>query len=493
MSVEELKSQSSSTEKNNVDIEINDINDVSTGEEDLYIDPAAESALLRKLDLNLMPIFGCVYFLSMLDRSNIGNAKIAGMFEQLHLTNQEFSTAVSIFYATYVSVEIPGTIIMKAVGAKTYLSAAMMAWSLVTLFTCFVRSYASLCVVRVLLGLFEGGVFPALALYISFFYKPREQTRRYGYLFLCSCLSGAFTGLIATGITKIKPHGNFLSWSWLFVIEGAISVVLVAMIWFFLPDDPADAKFLNAEEKNLMRIRRNQMIKYTGATKKLEFKEAINAWKDPFVWISCVIQFCLDIVGYGFSTFLPSILKLQLGYDTMQAQYLTIPVFVVAAIGTYTFCNISDRVPNSKYYVIGGLSILSLVGYIILLTDVSGGVKYFACYLIGFTLYGTLATNFASVATNQAPNFRKTIAVGTNQTLGNVAGAIVGQVYRSAPYKLGNGFSLGCVALAIILSAVQRALCIHYNKVKEEIQAGTRPDTMKERTGSNALDFRYLY
>lgn len=489
MSLEKVDSAASISEKQPNDIVEAEINSDGT-QDNLYIDPVKERKLTRKLDLYLMPIFCYIYFLSSLDRSNIGNAKIVGLSSQLHLTNHQFSTAVSIFYATYVSVEIPGTIIVKKLGHKWFMAGAIFCWSMVTIFTCFVRSYGSLIACRLLLGLFEGAVFPSQSLYIAMVYKREEQSKRLGYLYICSCCSGAFNGLIATGITKIKPHGDFLSWGWLFVIEGLISVVTPIWIIFGLPNDPATAPFLNEEEKQLMQIRKLQMAQYTGE-EKFDKREIYKAVTDPKVWISCALQFCVDIILYGFSVFLPSILKLQLGYSTMAAQYLSIPVYVVAAIGTGSVMYLSDKLKDKKWILQVSELVLAAAGYIILLACKNGGVNYFATYLIGFTIYVGPGISISWLNINNSPHYRKSTALGCNQAFGNVAGAISAQIFTKAPYYLGNGFSLGCAVVGIVLTILQRLYLGYQNNLKDKIIKGEKEDTKKFRNGCDALDFKY--
>lgn len=192
--------------------------------------------------------------------------------------------------------------------------------------------------------------------------------------------SGAFGGLIATGITNIKSTGIMESWSCLYIIEGCISFLAAWWVYFCLPDDPVNAKFLNAEQKEIMKIREKQRKKYMG-NPNFDSKEFILAIKNPKLFISCTIQFSIDLVLYGYSTFLPSILNLQLRYNTMEAQYLSVPVYAVAAISVYSFSFLSDK-KNIKSHIIFGVNAFGMVGYIILLVSPSAAVNYFATYLI---------------------------------------------------------------------------------------------------------------
>jgi len=458
-------------------------------DESLYIDPKEEAKLVRKLDLFIMPMFSMIYFLSFLDRSNIGNARVSGMQEDLGMSNSQYSTSVSILYATYVTFQLPGTLVVKKIGAHRFISCALFGWSMVTIFTSFVRSYGALLAVRLLLGMFESGVFPAQALYLYYTYKRSEQTKRIGYLYVCSCLSGAFGGLIAGAITKIKPVGSFNSWCWLFIVEGLISLICSVIIWFSLPSNAAKAYFLNDREKELMEIRAKQTARFQG-NQKFEMKEVFNAWMDPKFWMATIIQFCCDIVLYGFSTFLPSILKLQLGFTTQEAQYLTIPCYIVAGLAVLIIAYCSDRYGHKYYlFLVGNVS--AVIGYSLLLANTKPSVNYFATYLIAISLYTSSGVNFTWMNVNIAPHYRRAAALGSNQALANTSGAIAGQIYRNAPYKLGNAFSLGCCVLGIVVATILRIYLGRLNRIKKEILNGEREDTMKERTGDKELTFIY--
>lgn len=67
-----------------------------------FIDPVIEKRVIRKLDWHLVPLLMALYLLAFLDRSNIGNAKIAGMKEALNLTDDRYSWLLTIFYISYI-------------------------------------------------------------------------------------------------------------------------------------------------------------------------------------------------------------------------------------------------------------------------------------------------------------------------------------------------------------------------------------------------------
>lgn len=247
------------------------------------IDPAEERRLLAKLDLFFVPVIMLVYLSCFLDRSNIGNVKVAGMPEDIGATTEEISTAVSIFYATYVLVEAPWAMALKKITPRVLMTALCVVWSLTTIFSGFVTSIGGMYAARLVLGACEGGLFPGLNLYLTMVYKREEQARRVSYLFVCTAVSGAFGGLLAYVILKMDGVGGYAGWRWVYIIEGLFSVVVAVIVWFGLPNDPGNAYFLNDREKYLMRIRAEQRAQYMGA-EEFSWDEVLITLRDPKLW-----------------------------------------------------------------------------------------------------------------------------------------------------------------------------------------------------------------
>lgn len=138
-------------------------------------------------------------------------------------------------------------------------------------------------------------------------------------------------------------------------------------------------------------------------------------------------------------------------------------------------------------------NIFGIIGYILLLTVKNTAVLYFATFLIGITTYTSVGLNVAWLNVNIAPQYRRALEIGLQQTMGNCAGIVAGQVYRTSPYVLGNAFSLGSLVVAQVTVAAFGFYLRRETKIKEQIAAGEIEDTRRIRTGDAEVEFKYIY
>ncbi|KAH7363015.1 high-affinity nicotinic acid transporter [Plectosphaerella cucumerina] len=395
---------------------------------DVYVDPVLEKKVLRRLDKRFAPLFCALYFMAYLDRSNIGNAAVAGLRTDLGLTGPQFSVAVSVFFATYVVFMVPFVLAQRWLKTHRAIAAMACAWSVVTICTAFVSNYGGLLTCRLVLGICESGFFPCISLYITMVYNRQEQGLRFAYLFSATAFSGMFGGLVATGITRIGSVGGLGAWSWLYIIEGLISLLVVPWAFFGLPEVPARARWWTPEERDTMERRELKRQEYMGAN-SFEWAQVVSALRTWRLYTGALIQFFQDIILYGFSSFLPSILRDGLGYSTLEAQYLSVPVYLLGGVSFFVAALIGDRwgLRGSALFV---LDIFAVVGYAILLAVENSGVRYFACFMIALPLYCGPGLNETWIVNNTAPHYRRATSLGISQAVGNVAGVVAGQVYH---------------------------------------------------------------
>ncbi|KAH8880583.1 retrograde regulation protein 2 [Thozetella sp. PMI_491] len=440
------------------------------------VDPerqAQEKALVRKLDLFIAPVMMLLMLISYLDRGNIGFAATQGMTTDIGLQGSQLNTAVSVFYIFYILAEFPTSILVKRLQFNRVIPAITFCWGIVCLGTGFIHSFGPLVVTRVLLGFFEGCLFPSMTLFFCNWYKREELAVRVAFLFIGSALSGAFGGLLAWAMLNMNGVAGMAGWRWLYIIEGIITVFYAGCCIFLVPKSFETAYFLNDKEKALMRRRAEEMEAYSGGDGHYGKHDIKLAAKDIKSWAHGIIQIAVVTILYGFGTFLPIIIKDGFKFSTVQAQYLVIPVnlwgAVVYAVGAY----LSDRY-TKRFLPLIICAPFGIVGYAILLSGQSAAVNYFATFLIATACFLCTGTNIAWLSGNCAPDGKRAGSLGILLTLTNIGGVVSGQIYQSnaAPgYTLGHAWSLGCLSFAWIGWWFVRAIYLKRNAEKERMVA----------------------
>jgi MFS family permease len=238
------------------DVERTEASNNSPAPSHLDIDPVAEAKLVRKLDFTIYPVFYVLYTMAFLDRINISNAKIQGMVSELDMVdNNHFNIALFIFFVPYILLEVPSNIIIRYVRPSLYLGTLMFMWGIINMCMGFVQSYQQLVGLRILLGVFEAGIMPGIIFVTSFYYKRHEFQKRVSVLFSSTVVAGAFGGLLAYAIAGLGGSQGRAAWRWIFIIEGAVTAFLAIPAMFLIVDWPEQCRYLNADEKELLRKR----------------------------------------------------------------------------------------------------------------------------------------------------------------------------------------------------------------------------------------------
>ncbi|KAK4631841.1 hypothetical protein CLAFUW4_03088 [Fulvia fulva] len=194
---------------------------VADGISAAWIDPKKERRMMWKFDLFAVGLFGLFYMMANLDRSNWGNAQIAGMPEDIGLVGNQFGTATTLLYATYVPFEAPAALLVKKFSPKYLMACCALCWGVTTLGMGFIQSWKGMYACRLLIGFFESGLIPSINVYLGMVYKKFERGKRSAVIFAFSAFSSAFGGVLAFGLTQIHGPNGFEGWRWLFVVEGA--------------------------------------------------------------------------------------------------------------------------------------------------------------------------------------------------------------------------------------------------------------------------------
>ena len=265
--------------------------------------------------------------------SCIGNARIAGLEKDLGLKGFDYNIILSIFYVSYIIFEIPASICCKWVGPGWFLPLTSLLFGVASIATAFVHSRAAICGVRFLLGIFEAGMLPGIAYYLSRWYQRAELTFRLSLYMVMAPLAGAFGGLLASAILTMDHFGSLHEWRMIFALEGIITVGLSLIAFITLTDRPETARWLTEEEKELCIARvKSERI---GATEVIDGIDRTKLWRgmtNPVTLEIAVIFLFNNITVQGLAFFLPTIVRsIYPEFTVVQQQLYSVPPYAVGA------------------------------------------------------------------------------------------------------------------------------------------------------------------
>ncbi|EEP76377.1 predicted protein [Uncinocarpus reesii 1704] len=441
---------------------------VEAGKVDNHEDHAAlEARLRKKFDFRILPIVTGIFLLAFIDRANAGNARILGMAKDLDLRGYRFNIAMTAFYCSYIVLEIPANMMCKWLGPKIWLSFLSFGFGVVTMCSAFVTSYEGLVVSRVFLGALEAGIMPGISFTLSQFYRRHELATRVGFYASVSPLSGAFGGLLATGLSRIPKWGMIETWRNIFFFEGILSIILGAVSYIMLPKSPATASILTPEERTYAtwRIAEETKSHVPEKTSMKHFKMAVCNVNVNIMAFACS---CTFLTMTSLSIFLPSILN-SMGYSAINSQLMSVPPFAWSTIVCLTIAYTSDRTKSRGIWLLTVMP-FTAAGFLVLILVTKPAVRYFATFLAltgAFTCSPMLVA--WTVDNTAGPNVRA-VSSAYVVSIANLGGIVATWTYLlpDAPrYIKGHAINFGAAVLCCILMTAATLYLRLQNKKKE--------------------------
>ncbi|KAL5359696.1 major facilitator superfamily domain-containing protein [Aspergillus floccosus] len=433
------------------------VHSVNESDENLpALDKQQERRLRWKVDLYVIPTVTVLYLFCFIDRANIGNARLAGLEKDLGLTGYDYNILLSIFYVSYIVFEIPSSLTCKWMGPGWFIPLTSLGFGICSIGTAFVHNLGQACAVRFVLGIFEAGMMPGIAYYMSRWYTKSELTFRVSYYVVMGSVGGAVGGLLASGIFKLDHVGSLRDWRMLFAVEGIITCGLAVIGFFTLTDRPETARWLTEEEKAIVVARvQAERIGATELLEKMNKKKILRGIINPVTIPTAFIFLLLNITVQGLAFFLPTVIKTIYPTHTVVFQQLyTVPPYAVGSVFMMTIAYLSSRTDRRLYFFMIS-ALLVIIGYIMFLATGNQQARYGATFLVasGAFIFGALTNSHVSA--NVVSDTARSAAIGTNVMLGNIGGLIATWSFLpfdGPSYPIGNGLNLATSSTILITS-----------------------------------------
>ena len=307
-----------------------------------------EKKTISKLRWKLIPLIMIMYMVSIMDRVNISFAALE-MNHELGITPDMFGFIAGIFFLAYFFFEVPSNVLMHRFGARLWISRILISWGIVTIITGFADSVWHLEILRVLLGVCEAGFYPAMILYLTFWF-PEKYFASTVSVFMCGqALTNIITGPISTFIIDNVYWLGLSGWRWLFIIEGIPAVLLGIIALCIMVDRPEQAKFLEPEEKQwlLDTLAKERDLKMS--------KKSVSKWQafqDKKVWHLSFSYLCYVITLYGLGLWMPQIIKsLSSTLTNTGVGLISAIPYICGGIAMVLVARHSDKTMERRYHV----------------------------------------------------------------------------------------------------------------------------------------------
>jgi ACS family tartrate transporter-like MFS transporter len=314
-----------------------------------------ESSAVRKVGTRLIPYLALLYFAAFVDRVNVGFAA-PQMNRDLGFSASVYGLGAGVFFIGYCLFEIPSNLMLHRLGGRRWLARIMITWGVIAGAMAFIKGAQGFYTVRFLLGIAEAGFFPGVIYYLTYWVPAQERARLVGWFMAAIPISTALGGPLSALILKLDGSLGLAGWQWLFLLQTIPSVLLGILTWRFLPNTPAEARWLSEAERTHL-IRKLDAERAATAA-----RHAGGVWKalaNPRVLTLSLCYFGVEVGIYGVIFWIPQIFG-HLGVAAANLGYAVAAPYAFGAIVMVWWCRRSDRRMERVWHIAAA----SLVGFL---------------------------------------------------------------------------------------------------------------------------------
>ncbi|CUM67410.1 uncharacterized protein PRCAT00005104001 [Priceomyces carsonii] len=449
------------------------------------------------------------------DRSNLAQALSDNFLDDLNLTTNQMNIGKTINLVCFLAAELPSQLISKKIGADVWIPTQMMLWSIVAMCQAAITGKHGFYATRALIGLLEGGFICDTCLWISYFFTSTEYTNRMSFFYASNQTTTIISSLLAFALLKIKTSTMSEGWRWLFLIEGAFTLLIGIASWFLMPASPVQTKtwyrpkgwYTDREEKIVVnKVLRDDPTKGDMHNRQpVTLKELGRALFDFDLFPIYLIRFLIEMSSGPVASYLQLSLR-QLGFSTFKTNALTIPNSVLSLVTMFAFSYISDIIDSRSLLL--AVNALWCISTLIPLRYWPGSGKpehawgSFALMtvLLGHPPLTALSTSWCSANSNSVKS--RAVSAAVVNIFSQAGSIIASNIYREddAPlYHRGNTQLIGIAFGGLGIAVLSRFYFQYRNKQRDRkwksLSELEKLDYTKNTTdqGNKRLDFRFIY
>jgi MFS transporter, ACS family, tartrate transporter len=405
------------------------------------VDPAQ---VVKRVGRRLMPYVFALYFMSIVDRGNLGFAALA-MNSDLHLTREMFGFGVGIFFLTFALFELPSNLALARFGARATLTRIAILWGLATMLMAFVSGPNSFYGMRALLGAAEAGIAPGVFLFLSYWF-PTAYRARYNAVFIYAVpVAYAVASVVSGWIMQLDGALGLPGWKWLFLLEGLPAILLGLFGLWYLTNKPTEAHWLSATDRLWLQGTLDREAQAPASEKRAH---PLRVFANPNVLLMASVMVGIFCGLATLNTWLPLIIR---GFGVplkLIGPLAALPSFA-GAVGMFLTSRHSDRHRERVWHLIGAL-LFAALGYVAIALSTSLALTILGFVLANIGIYSANAV-FWTIPQSFLPKNMTAAGLGIISTVASLAGFGITTLVGHIQEKTHNLTSCFAIVIAVLL------------------------------------------
>lgn len=386
-------------------------------------DPAR---IMRRVFWRLIPFLFVLYVCAYLDRVNLSFAALS-MRRDLGFSGTVYGAGAGLFFISYALFEIPANLILLRLGPRRWMAIIMVAWGIVSSAMALIHSSFGFYLLRFLLGVAEAGFFPGIILCLTRWFPAAHRARAFALFITAAPAAGIIGAPISTLLLRLDGIAHLAGWKWLFLGEGAPSILLGIATFFVLTDSPEEAHWLLPSERDWL------IAEVSAHAHHAHAAHLGQAFRSVAVWMLAAVYFAMSVAFYALTLWLPIVVKNLTRSGDLSVIALTTVPYILAAVCMLLVARSSDLTGERKWHLIVSL-IVAALAFIASAALTNPILSLIAIFLATGFVWGTVAPFW----TFPASLLRGTAAAGGIAFVNSV-GAVGG---FTGPYIMGVAIDL---------------------------------------------------
>lgn len=378
-----------------------------------------EQRIGRKVVQRLVLPGALFTLIGAIDRTNVGFAALQ-MNADLGLTGTQYGFGAGVLFVGYVLAKYPSVLLYEKIGFRRWLAIITFAWGIAACSLAAIDNHLELYLLRVLIGFAEGGLSSGMMLYLGHWAPERYRATILALPIMSINVAQVIGAPVSGWLLDVENPLGIAGWRFMFLVEALPAVALAVFAWFYYPDRPAQARWLNDEERGWLAANVHAESRTApGASREGRW----DALKSADGWLCSLIWFCILASNYGVMFWLPTIVKGMSGLTATQTGFIVALPNLASAIGLLLNARHSDKTGERFLHIaipamVGGLGLLA--AYLL-----GAGLPGLAMLVLGGACTGCTVAAFWAIPTKMLSPQSMAMGVVMINMLGSFAGATV--------------------------------------------------------------------